>query len=544
MDRVKTQSLWESRENQVTARAQSLGDLLSTTALRFPDQEAVVYACNDQPRQSGVSNVRWTYEEINSKAEKLGAALLDYGYQPGDRVAIWGPNHPEWILLEYALAKAGLILVAINPLYKKMELEFALNASEVKGIFHVDRVQSTPLRTLIDDIKSKVPSLTHIHSFSRDVSNMLKSNALLPASFKVDPSQTFMIQYTSGTTGKPKAAQLTHEGIVRTATHSYESWGFISGDKVCHGFPLFHVGGAGNSTPGAASVGATTLPLYIFNARQTLDILEQEQCTGFIGVPTMLTAMLDDSSFTERTLSSLRHIVVGGTSVAESLIERCEQAFGVEIINSYGLTEASGVVSSTEIHDSTIRKATTSGRALPGISLKVIDGQGGIQPVNTPGELCFQGPGLMQGYRNCPPELQAVDSQGWLHTGDRAEMDEDGYVRIVGRTKEMIIRGGENISPSEVESFLLGHASIVEAAVLGLPDSKYGEEVCAALIVRRGSKTTTQELRDWCLANLSRWKVPKYIAFVENFPKTASGKTQKHKLKETLIAYFSLTEKN
>lgn len=531
MKKQLSQSLWLAEPTEDTP--QTIGGLLAETAETHPDIEAVVYSCNNE-----VANIRWTYAELNKNSGRLAYALLDYGYQPGDRIAIWSPNHPEWILLEYALAKAGLVLVTLNPLYKQAEIEFALNASEVKGIFHADEVQGTPLLSIIERVKPAVPGLRHIHSLSGGIRELFNRNLSDNPGVDVDPESVFMIQYTSGTTGAPKAAQLSHRGIATTAKNSYETWGFGPGDKVCHGFPLFHVGGSGNSTPGAAQVGATSLPLYIFKAAKTLDILEHEQCHGFIGVPTMLTAMLEDPTFKSRDLSSLRHIILGGTTVPVSIIERCEDAFGVEISNGYGLTEASGVACSTRTEDSVQQKANTSGRALPGVSLKVIDQQGKIAQIDTPGELCFQGPGRMLGYRNAMADQQAIDAEGWLHTGDMAAMDKDGYIRIVGRTKEMIIRGGENLSPSEIESFLLRHPDISEAAVLGLPDEKYGEEVCAALVMKPGATASKDEIRTWCAEHLSRWKVPRYIAFVESHPKTLSGKVQKHLLKEQMIAHF------
>lgn len=533
-------SLWEAEPQNGENFPQTFGGMLSWTAEKFPDTEAVVYTCN-RPEE-GVDNVRWSYAELDRLANQLANGLLNYGYQPGDRIAVWGPNHPQWILLEYAIAKAGMILVTLNPLYKEAELEYALNVSDVNGIFYADVVGGTPLLNIVNTVKPKVASLRHSHSFSTGIEQLIKTGAGAPPDINVDPDSIFMIQYTSGTTGAPKAAQLVHRGITTMGRNSYIMFGFGHGDRVCHGFPLFHVGGSGNSTPGAAMVGATTLPLYIFKADKTLDILEQEKCNGFIGVPTMMTAMLEDPSFKSRDLSALRHIILGGTSVPLAVIERCSEAFGVDISNGYGMTEASGLVSTTQPSDSLEHRANTSGLALPGVSLKVIDKAGNTVPVDTSGELLYQGPGKMIGYRNAKSDQQAIDSEGWLHTGDLATMDKDGYIRIIGRTKELIIRGGENLSPVEIESFLLRHPAVSEVAVTGLPDAKYGEEVCAALILKADAQVSETEIRGWCSDHLSRWKVPKYFAFVDTLPKTLSGKVQKHLLKDQMIEHFALNQ--
>lgn len=533
-DSSSQQAFWQAQAEDAEIVSLSLGQVLESSAGNYPAQEAVVYACHTE-----VENVRWTYAQLNDSATRLAAALLDYGYQPGDKLAVWGPNNPEWILLEYALAKAGLVLVALNPLYKKAELEFALVTSDVKGIFHADAVNKQPLRPIIDQLQ--VDNLKHIHSFSSDIEQLLGSAPNDTPSVTVEPHSLFMIQYTSGTTGQPKAAQLSHQGIATMACQSYKIWGFGKGDRVCHGFPLFHVGGAGNSTPGAALVAATTLPLYIFKATRTLEILEQEKCNGFIGVPAMLIAMLEDPSMNSRDLSALRTIIIGGTSVSPELIQQCEDRFGVEIINSYGQTESSGVVTSTVALDTTKTKSTTSGKPLPGVSLKVVNKVGDIVETNCPGELCYQGPGTMLGYRNAEAGQNAIDEQGWLHTGDMATMDEEGYIKIVGRVKEMIIRGGENLSPAEIESFLLSHPHISEAAVIGLPDYKYGQEVCAVLLANTDTHPSESEIRDWCANNLSRWKVPKYIAFVDELPRTPSGKVRKYLLVKKMISHFKLT---
>lgn len=536
MEKICSRSLWLADAADANPVELALGDLIHHAALKHPDREAVVYACH-----TTVENVRWTYQQLDNKAEKLARALLSEGYLPGEKIAIWAPNNPEWILLEYALAKAGLVIVALNPLYKKAELQYSLQASDVSAIFHADQVSGYSLRSLIDAIKDQVVSLRGIYSLDQDIPQLLLKNTSDVTLPRVDPDSCLMIQYTSGTTGNPKAAQLSHRGVATTARNSYLTWNFKENDRICHGFPLFHVGGSGNSTPGSALIGATTLPLYVFKAELTLDILEQEQCTGFIGVPSMLTAMMEHRSFQQRNFSSLKYIVIGGACVSNQLIKQCEKAFGVDIINGYGQTETSGVSASTVGDDSAMVKAGTSGMPLPGVSFKIINSEGKILPCNQTGELCYRGPGTMLGYRNHAQPASVFDKDGWLYSGDLASMSESGYIRILGRVKEMIIRGGENLSPSEIENFLNLHPDISEAAVLGLPDPKYGEEVCAALLPSHSNHVSAESIRTWCHENLSRWKVPRYITFLDQLPKTASGKVQKYRLKEDMIKHFELT---
>ncbi len=535
MEKVCSRSLWLADSADANPVELALGDLIHHAALKHPDREAVVYACH-----TTVENTRWTYQQLDNKAEKLARTLLSEGYLPGEKIAIWAPNNPEWILLEYALAKAGLIIVALNPLYKKAELKYSLQASDVSAIFHADQVSGYSLRSMIDAIKDEVVSLRGIYSLDQDIPQLLLKNTSDVTLPRVDPDSCLMIQYTSGTTGNPKAAQLSHRGVATTARNSYLAWSFKENDRICHGFPLFHVGGSGNSTPGSALIGATTLPLYVFKAELTLDILEQEQCTGFIGVPSMLTAMMEHHSFQQRDFSSLKYIVIGGACVSSQLIKQCEQAFGVDIINGYGQTETSGVSASTVCDDSAAVKSSTSGKPLPGVSFKIINSKGEILPCNQTGELCYRGPGTMLGYRNHPQPANVFDNEGWLYSGDLASMTESGYIRIVGRAKEMIIRGGENLSPSEIENFLNLHPDIAEAAVLGLPDPKYGEEVCAVLLPNHSNHASAESIRTWCQENLSRWKVPRYITFLDQFPKTASGKVQKYRLKEDMLKHFDL----
>ena len=381
-----------------------------------------------------------------------------------------------------------------------------------------------------------------IYSFSSGLSEIeesgKKSSLNLP---KVSSKDIFMIQYTSGTTGKPKAAQMPHSALVTTAKNSHERWQIGEGHKVCHGFPLFHIGGSACMTLGAAVSGAVSLPLYIFKASATLDIIEKEGCSVFIGVPTMLVAMLEDPSFDNRDFSNFKCIVVGGANPPLELLKKCEKAFGVDMINGYGQTETCGVTATALPSDSPEKKSI-AGLPMPGVSVRIVDKEGKTVPNNIAGELLYKGPGLMQGYGNLPDGSSGIDEQGWFATGDLATMDEEGYLNIVGRAKEMIIRGGENLYPIEIENYLLEHPGVLEVAVLGLTDEKYGEEACAVIRRDASKLTNEEELRAWCKDRISRWKIPKYIFFQENFPMTPSGKIQKYKLQEEYSSKLGLEE--
>jgi fatty-acyl-CoA synthase len=528
-------SHWSSDLHGAAEISLSIGDGLQRAAEQFGDRDAVIYA-----HAPDIGDTRWSYRELNALSDRLAVAILASGLAPGERVAIWGPNHPHWILLEYALAKAGITIVALNPLYKRLELLHTLNTASVAAVFHATSVGGESLGDLLAQIAPQVPTLRATYSFSAGIDQLLRAtspNRTLP---RVDPGAPFIIQYTSGTTGLPKAALLSHRGVGTNARNSYRCWGFDVGDRVCHGFPFFHVGGSGNSIPGAMYVGAATLPIYVFKAEKALNIIEQERCTGFIGVPTMLTAMLADPSFQDRDFSALRCIVIGGAPVAPRLLQECEKAFGVRTCNGYGQTETSGVCTSTIAEDSEDKKTNTSGRALPGVSLKIVDSTGTTVRRQTPGELLYKGPGNMIGYLDNAQNDASTPLGGWIATGDIATMDADGYISIVGRCKEMIIRGGENLYPLEIEKYLAEHSSIAEVAVVGLPDLTYGEEICAVLRLNRGTQLNEATLRTWCQSRVSRWKVPRYIAIVTAFPVTASGKVQKSILRDQMIAFFGL----
>ncbi len=511
----------------------SIGSALREAAARWPERDAVIYR-----HQPAVMDTVWSYSEINQITESLAAALLHRGYQPGDRIGVWAPNCPEWILLEYAIAKAGLVLVALNPLYKRAELEFVLRDSRIAGLFHADEIGGSSPAPIIEAAAANAPDLREYLPFSGIHALVRKAGRQPAVGVEVDPAGTFMIQYTSGTTGTPKAVRLSHGAITTTAMNSYRLWGLTEGSRVCHGFPLFHVGGSGNSVPGAALNGASTLPLYIFKAGITLDILEREECTAFIGVPTMLLAMLEDPTIGSRSFERLQKIIVGGAPVTEELLQRCRIAFGAEVTNCYGQTETCGVTTTTLAADTDRKKTCTSGRPLAGVSVAIRNDAGLAVPRGQVGELYYRGPGAMCGYGAFPSITEPALE--WIASGDLARMDEDGYVTIVGRKKEMIIRGGENLSPVEIETLMRGHPEILDVAVIGVPDQKYGEELCAVVRRAQNATATGEDIRSWCAERISRWKVPRYVEFIDEFPLTPSGKIRKFVLQDQMTDRLGL----
>jgi fatty-acyl-CoA synthase len=525
---------WVGDISEANVAKISIGELLSEAAQRYPNSEALVYA-----HQPDIKEQRWTYSELDIVSSNLARGFISLGLSRGDAVGVWGPNHPEWIIIEYALAKAGLKLVTLNPLYKSRELIFALNTSQVVALMHASSIPNIDVDQIIIEAKNDVPSLLHTLNFHEDLHTLIlqgkSKNFLLQPP---DPSEVFMIQYTSGTTGVPKAAQMTHQGLITTSRNSHIRWKITHEQKVAHGFPLFHIGGSACMTLGACSLGATSLPLYIFKPSVTLDILEKEECTTFIGAPVLLTAMMEDPSFPQRNLSKLTTIVVGGSNPPIEFLKKCEQAFQVTMINGYGMTETCGLTSTALPDDPPSLKAI-AGIAMPGVSLKIV-GQGNqTLACDETGELFYKGPGLMQGYSNLDDGSSGILEDGWFPTGDLATMNSDGYINIVGRAKEMIIRGGENLYPIEIENYLLEHPGVLEVAVIGLPDEKYDEECCA--IIRKDSNhlRDEQELREWCQSRISRWKIPRYFFFTETFPVTPSGKIQKFKLRQKYAELIS-----
>ncbi|WP_321393844.1 class I adenylate-forming enzyme family protein [Emcibacter sp.] len=514
----------------------TVGDAIARAGQKWGDRDAVVYR-----HQPLIDDVVWTYKDLDATAERLAAVLLELGYKPGEKVAVWSPNHPDWILLEYAIAKAGLVIVALNPLYRPRELKFALQDSGAAGIFYADRIGAHAPAEAIAKVREEAPSLRYAHSFSSIRADLLKREVGGMPKISIDPGQTFMIQYTSGTTGVPKAVRLSHKAITITARNSYSQWRLNENSRVCFGFPLFHVGGSGNSVPGACLNGATALPLYIFKPAVTLDILEHEHCTAFIGVPTMLLTMLDDPTIAGRDFSAMKSIIVGGAPVSHDLLHRCQDIFNAEVINCYGQTETCGVTTTTLYSDREEKKVETSGRPLVGVGVSIRDEEGQVVPRGELGQLFYRGPGRMTGYGSA--DTPVAEGDAWIASGDLARMDEDDFVSITGRKKEMIIRGGENLSPVEIEHYMKEHAAIADVAVIGVPDEKYGEVACAVVRLRPEAELSSEDILQWCAERISRWKVPEYVEFVDEFPMTPSGKIQKFILQKIMSERLGVADR-
>jgi len=508
----------------------TVGGVLREAAIEAPNTTALVAGMPDPADRR-----RWTYAELWADAEQTARALLGR-FTPGERVAAWAPNIPEWIVLEYAAALAGLILVTVNPAYRPNELEYALTQSGAVGIFLVPEFRS-PMAAYLEEIRPAVPDLREVVLFTEFDEFMATADPTrtLP---EVSPDDPVQIQYTSGTTGAPKGALLHHRGITNNARYYTERQKWVPGDVFVSPMPLFHTAGCVLGVLGCAQARATLVPLIAFEPGLALDLIVSERSTGMLGVPTMLIAMAEHPTYKDRDLSSVRSVTSGGTPVPADLARKLEADLGVAFTIVFGTTECSPLLTQTRLDDSPEDRAETLGQPLPQTELKVADPTSGEPvPVGAVGELCARGYLVMKGYWNMPDATAAaIDSDGWYHTGDLASMDERGYLRIEGRLKDMIIRGGENIYPREIEDVLYSHPSVAEVAVVGVPDEHFGEVVAAFIRPVAGTQPSKDELFHLCRERLAAYKTPKFWEFVESFPLTASGKIQKFVLRERFVA--------
>jgi fatty-acyl-CoA synthase len=507
---------------------QTVGDILRAAAAAGPDRVAVL-----EVGPGGRRAV--TYAELRTGAEQVARALLTR-FRPGEHVAVWAGNGLEWILLEYGAGMAGLVLVTVNPAYQAAELEYVLRTSHSAGLFHMAQFRGNPMAAVVEQVAPGLADLREVVSLS-DWAEFVATGATdtpLPA---VTPSDDVQIQYTSGTTGFPKGVLLHHRGLVNNAHLSMARMDVTPGDVVVWPMPLFHTAGCGLGVLGAASVGATLVLLAQFDPGLQLALIESERATHSGGVPTMLIAMLNHPDIATRDLSSLRVVASGGAPVPAVLAQEWERRYGVGFSIMFGTTECSPIISFTRLDDPPAIRTGTLGTPLPHTEVKIADVAGG-QPVavGTVGELCARGYMVMHGYFDDPAATASViDADGWYHTGDLASMDADGCLRVEGRLKDMIIRGGENIYPREIEDALFRHPAVAEVAVVGRPDPTWGETVAA--FVRRTPDATVDdaELHAHCRTHLAPYKTPTTWVFVEAFPLTASGKVRKNVLRESLI---------
>jgi fatty-acyl-CoA synthase len=517
---------------------ETIGDNFDRTVAAHPDREALVV------RHQGV---RLTYSELSEQIDRVARALVASGLRPGDRMGIWAPNCAEWVLVQYGSAKAGVILVNVNPAYRTSELEYVINQSGMRLLVAARAFKTSDYVAMVREVEPRCESLERtVFLDGGDWDELLQAgddaSVELPGDLQFD--DPINIQYTSGTTGFPKGATLSHHNILNNGFFVAEACGYTHEDRVCIPVPFYHcfgmvMGNLGCTTHGACMV----VPAPAYDPQATLECVQEERCTSLYGVPTMFIGELDHPDFESFDLSSLRTGIMAGSpcpiEVMRKVIDRMHMG---EVTICYGMTETSPVSTQTGADDDVEHRTGTVGRVHPHVEVKIVDPETGeLVPTGAPGELCTRGYSVMLGYWEEPEKTrEAIDRAGWMHTGDLATMDDDGYVKIVGRSKDMIIRGGENVYPREIEEFLYTHPDIADVQVVGLPDERYGEEVAAFVIAREGADLDPEEVREFCRGKIAHYKVPRYVIGVDEFPMTVTGKIQKFKLRESAIEELGL----
>jgi fatty-acyl-CoA synthase len=502
----------------------TVGQLLRDAAAAAPDRVALVAAGPDPAARR-----RWTYAQLLAESEQLAGGLLDL-FEPGQRLAVWAPNEPEWLLVEFAAALAGLVLVTVNPALRRAEAEYVLRQSRADGVVFVDRYRDNPVADMVTEIAASLPRLRHRIPLG-DVAGLRRQRPLP----EVDARDAAQIQYTSGTTGRPKGALLHHHGIVNNARFYVQRTGVADGAVLLNPMPLFHTAGCVMATLGTVWLRGSHILVPQFEPGLVLELIETERCDLLGGVPTMLLALLEHPDFPARDLTSISVGVSGGSPVPAELVRRVEREVGCALTMVLGQTELAPVITQTRPTDSIEDKAMTVGQPLPQVEIKIADPvTGDPVPLAEQGEICARGYQAMIGYFDDPEATAAaIDGEGWVHTGDLGTMDERGYLRVTGRLKDMIIRGGENVYPREIEDVLFDHPAVGEAAVFGIPDEKWGESVGAALRLLPGiTAPSPGEFEQWCGARLASHKVPRSWFVVPALPLTGSGKVQKYVLRE------------
>jgi fatty-acyl-CoA synthase len=523
---------------------ETIGENLRRTAERFGDREALV-----SPQQG----LRLTYAELEAEVDRVALGLLAAGIAKGDRVGIWAPNCAEWVFVQYATAKVGAILVNINPAYRTRELEYALKQSGVRLLVSAQSFKTSDYAAMVDDVRSGLDRLERVvFTEHEDWSQLVDAGdrhdpaALAERAGELAFDDPINIQYTSGTTGYPKGATLSHHNILNNGFLVGELLGYGAEDRVCVPVPFYHCFGMVMGNLGATAHGACiVIPAPAFEPAATLTTVAEERCTSLYGVPTMFIAELDEPDFASHDLSSLRTGIMAGSPCPVEVMKRVQSEMHMEeVAICYGMTETSPVSTQTRRDDTLERRVGSVGRAGPHIEIKVVDPDSGlVVPRGERGEFCTRGYSVMLGYWDEPGRTgEAIDAAGWMHTGDLATMDEDGYCSIVGRIKDMVIRGGENVYPREIEEFLYGHPAVADVQVVGVPDPKYGEELCAWVVTREDASASEDEIRDFCQGELAHFKVPRYVVFTEEFPMTVTGKVQKYKLREESVERLGLAE--
>ena len=544
----------------------TVGGLLDLVAERRPEDDALVYVDR---------GLRYSYEEFKEVVERCARALMALGLKKGDHVAVWAQNVPEWVILQFATGKTGTVLVTINPAYKSNELRYVLEQSDAAALFLTEGVQGADFVEILEDAApglddaepgegleiEGLPYLKHVVLIGDEAptsspgivgydeflegAEKVSEEELEERQDSLDADEAINMQYTSGTTGFPKGVQLTHANIVKNAFYIGECMELGSEDRVCIPVPFFHCFGCVLGTLNTVTHEGTMVPVEQFDAEKVLQAVHEDRCTALLGVPTMFIAELEHPEYEKYDTSSLRTGIMAGSPCPEEVMKQVVNDMGAEEITiAYGQTESSPVITQTRTEDPIERRVSTVGRKLPDVEVKIVDPETGEEVESgESGELCTRGYHVMKGYYKMPDKTEeTIDEDGWLHTEDLATMDEDGYVKITGRTKDMIIRGGENIYPREIEEFLYTHPEISDVQVYGVPDEKYGEQVAAAIILKSDASLTEEDVKEHCRENIARHKVPRYVDFVEEYPMTASGKIQKFKLREATVERHNLIE--
>jgi len=541
---------------------QTIGRFFDEACASHAEREALIVRHQD---------VRLTYAQLKLKVDALACGLMRLGLEPGDRIGIWSQNNMEWALTQFATAKAGLVLVNINPAYRRSELEYALNKVGCRALILSPAFKTSNYLEMIADLapelghcepgllrSHRLPALEMVIRMGADRSpGMLNFDELLRApareefaalavlSEKLQFDDPINIQFTSGTTGHPKGATLSHHNILNNGYFVGEAIKLVPGDRLCIPVPLYHCFGMVMGNLGCLTHGATMVyPAEAFEPLAVLETVAQERCSALYGVPTMFIAALDHPRFAEFDLSSLRTGIMAGSPCPIEVMKRVIGKMNMsEVTIAYGMTETSPVSFQSGTDDPIDRRVSTVGRVQPHLEVKIVDTDGRIVPRGTPGELCTRGYSVMLGYWGDEAKTrEAIDAGGWMHTGDLAIIDDEGYCNIVGRIKDMVIRGGENIYPREIEEFLYAHPKVLDVQVVGIPDQRFGEELCAWIIVREGEGLTEDEVRAYCQGQIAHYKIPRYIRFVDSFPMTVTGKIQKFQIRQKMKEELGLDE--
>jgi fatty-acyl-CoA synthase len=554
-----------SDENIPWVDGLTIDQVLRSTVARHGERDAIVF-----PKMG----LCWSWDEFDRQVQRAARALIALGIQPGEHVAVWATNVPQWIVLQFASARVGVVLVTVNPSYRPFELQYVLKQSDAVALFLVDRFKTSDYFTMLGEVCPPLrnsspekwtcddfPVLRHVIALRGDSSSLpgvltwedvLKAGDQIADSQienlgeKFDPFDPINIQYTSGTTGFPKAAMLSHRNLLLNAFYVGECQKLSADDRICIPVPFYHCFGCVLGTLCSGVYGATmVVPGDYFQAADTLSAIQRGQATVIYGVPTMFIAELQEPDFADYDLSSLRTGIMAGSPCPIEIMRQVIDRMGArEMTIAYGQTEASPVVTQTRTDDPLELRVETVGRCLPGVEVKIIDPiSGQTLGDHQQGELCSRGHVVMLGYyKNPEATAAAIDQEGWLHSGDLALRLPNGYYRITGRIKDMVIRGGENIYPREIEEYLFTHPAIEQSAVVGLPDPKYGEELCAWIKLQAGASLTEEEVREFCRKMLAHYKTPRYVRFVREFPQTVTGKIQKFKIREQMMEELGLKE--